>query len=259
MTLDLPSPSFGLLPGSPLELVVCQIRHEERSIEAELALAIQEALGGPDGEFGRIEQVEMHSAVVTIGLGPSPQAEVAQGWHLKSADGGWTVALMPGHLSLETTRYTTWSDFRPRLAAVVEAVEHEAAPKMEQRLGLRYVDRVRGLPVSIPSDWSRWIHPTLVGPALHQRLGEAVVSTRQQIDLDLGQGRVCVLRHGTVSDPDGELVYLLDFDVYRQQARRFSADEIMATAQDFHETADSIFEQVISEELMRHLSDGQND
>jgi uncharacterized protein (TIGR04255 family) len=254
----LPPSSFGQLPRSPLELVVCQVRHEERPIEAVTALAIQEALGGPDGDFGRIEQVEMHSAVLAIGAGVPPTSDVAQGWHLKSSDGGWTVALLPGHVTLETTKYSTWNDFQPRLEAVVRAVERAAAPTMEQRLGLRYVDRVRGLPVKSPAEWARWIHPSVLGPSLHSLLGEAVLSTRQQIDLDLGQGRICVLRHGMVTDPDDELVYLLDFDVYRQQARRFSADGIVAAVGDFHRTADSIFEQVISTDLLKYLS-GEHD
>lgn len=258
MPLSLPTPSFGLLPRSPLELVVCQIRHEERPIEAETALAIHEALGGPDGDFGRIEQVEMHSAVLAIGAGVPAASEVAQGWHLKSSDGGWTIALLPGHVSLETTKYSTWNDYQPRLEAVVTAVEQAAAPTMEQRLGLRYVDRLRGLPVTSPAEWEGWIHPAVLGPSLHELLGGSVTSTRQQIDLDLGQGRVCVLRHGTVTDPDDELVYLLDFDVYRQQARRFSADDIITTVGEFHRTADSIFEQVISEDLLKYLSGEQN-
>ncbi len=259
MLVALPPATFGVLPRSPLELVVCQVRHEERPVDPDVALAIQDALGGPEGEFGRIEQVEMHTAVLAVGGGPVPStSEVAHGWHLKTSDGGWTVAVLPGHVSLETTKYTTWSDFHPRLAAVITAVQAAAPPTMEQRLGLRYVDRVKGLQVMAPADWGRWIHPAILGPTLHAVLGDAVLATRQQVDLDLGNGRVCVLRHGTVNDPDDQLVYLLDFDVYRQQARRFSAEEVLATAEDFHRTADAVFEQVISPDLVRYLSGEQN-
>jgi uncharacterized protein (TIGR04255 family) len=260
MVLDLPPPSFRFLPRSPLELVVCQVRHEERRIEPHVALAIQEALGGPDGDFGRIEQVELHSAVLAVAAGGSvpPVSEVAHGWHLKTTDGGWTVALLPDHVSLETTRYTTWSDFHPRLEATIRAVESVASPTMEQRLGLRYVDRLRGLPVDSPADWSRWIQPSVLGPALHDVLGQAVTSSRQQIDLDLGHGRVCVLRHGMVRDPDGNPSYLLDFDVYRQQARRFSANDLVKAVDEFHQTADSLFEQVITSELLAYLAEEHN-
>ncbi len=258
MPVALPPASFGFLPRSPLELVVCQVRHEERPLDPGIALAIQDALGGPEGEFGRIEQVEMHTAMIAVGGGALPSTDVAHGWHLKTADGGWTVALLPGHVSLETTRYTTWPDFQGRLRAVLTAVQAAAPPTMEQRLGLRYVDRVQGLGVMTPREWSRWIHPTILGPTLHNVLGDAVLAARQQVDLDLGNGRVCVLRHGTVNDPEDQLVYLLDFDVYRQQARRFVADEVLATADEFHRTADAVFEQVISQDLVRYLSGEQN-
>lgn len=260
MPAPLPHATFGHLPQSPLELVVCQVRHDERAVEAETALAIQDALGGPDGTFSQIEQVEMHSAVLSLTPAAiSTPSDVSTGWHLRSEDGGWTVVVMPGHVSLETTRYTTWSDFRPRLAAVVDAVAAVARPTMEQRLGLRYVDRIKDLGVHQPAEWREWIAPEVLGPALHLTIGERVRSTRQQIDLDLGQSRRCVLRHGTVAEPgEEEQAYLLDFDVYRQQARRFSAADVMKTIEGFHEAADALFQLVITEALMKHLATDNN-
>ena len=229
-----------------------------------MALAIQEHLGGPDGFFPRIEQVELRVASLTVGPGlmsTGPQ-EAIDGWHLKSEDGGWTAALMPGHLSLETTKYTIWSDFEGRLTDLVEAVARSASPVMEQRLGLRYVDRLVGLGVASAGGWSRWIEGAILGPPLHEVLGGAVRSTRQQIDLDLGDGHLCVLRHGTVTDDDAapgeESTYLLDFDVYRSQSRRFSPDGVAGAARAFHEKADALFQQVITDELLELLGSDQN-
>jgi len=260
--LSLPRPDFGVLPRSPLELVVCQVRHDHRILDASTALAIQEALGGRRGAFPRIEQVEIQTAAIGIGPGafaPMP-TEVAQGWHLKSADGAWTAALLPDQFSLETTRYTTWSHFRATFQSLVQAIEGAAAPTMELRLGLRYVDRLTGLPVSEPRGWARWIQASILGPPLHEVLGQGVVSVRQQIDLDLGDARLCVLRHGTVADPTtgggDQSVYLLDFDVYRQQACRFKGSEVVAVAQDFHEQADALFMQVMTPDLLAYLSGG---
>jgi uncharacterized protein (TIGR04255 family) len=260
---ELPPSSFGLLPRSPLELVVCQVRHEDRELNAEQALTIHEMLGGPDGPLPRVEQVEMQTATVAFAgavSGP-PTTEIAHGWHLKSEDGAWTAALLPGHFSLETTKYSHWQHFRDRLSALAAAVEEVARPTMEQRLGLRYVDRLDQPPVMSPPGWAPWIHPTLMGPLLHPQLAEHVRSVRQQIDFDLGSGRQCVLRHGTVSDAPGHVgtVYLLDFDVYRQQARRFSTGEVLRTAEDFHRQADALFQQVITPDLLSYLASDENE
>lgn len=264
MPLSLPRPDFGVLPRAPLELVVCQVRHDNRPLEAITALAIQEALGGRAGAFPRIDQVEIHTASLAMvpGIVTPGQPEVAKGWHLKSADGTWTVALLPEQFSLETTRYTNWSEFRTSFEKLVEAVEEIAAPTIELRLGIRYVDRITGLPASKPSDWARWIHASILGPPLHDALGASVISVRQQIDLDLGDARSCVLRHGTVMDPASssgdQSVYLLDFDIYRQEARRFAGAEILSVAEDFHSQADALFAQVITPDLLSYLSGDNN-
>jgi uncharacterized protein (TIGR04255 family) len=89
-----------------------------------------------------------------------------------------------------------------------------------------------------------------------------VLSTRQQVDLDLGDNRFCVLRHGTVTDlgagPAEVSVYLLDFDVYRQEAQRFVVETLLAAAQEFHEQADALFQEVITPDLLEYLSRDNN-
>jgi uncharacterized protein (TIGR04255 family) len=247
-----------------LELVVCQVRHDDRAVSGAAALQIQEELGGPAGHFPRIEQVEMQTATIAVGSGavvPGP-SDISRGWHLKSADGSWTAALLPGHFSLETTRYTTWNDFRGLFGDLCRAVERAVPPTIEQRVGLRYVDRISGLNASAPRHWERWIHHDILGPPLHAMLGRSVLATRQQIDLDLGEGRACILRHGAVGDPTAPPgktnVYLLDFDIYREQARRFASGDVLAATQGFHELADALFVQVITPDLLRYLSNDDN-
>lgn len=260
----LPCADFGYLPKSPLELVVCQVRHDDRPMDADAALAIQEALGGVNGFFPRIEQVELRVASMTVGPGiaSAGPTESFHGWHFKSADGSWTAALLPGHFSLETTRYSRWPDFEARLFDLTQAVASTAPPVMEQRLGLRYVDRLSGLDVQEPAQWSKWIAPSILGPVLHPIIGAGVTSTRQQIDLDLGDGHACVLRHGTVRDTeapgDAEVTYLLDFDIYRSQSRRFVPDDVAEATKAFHEKADALFRQVITDDLVRYLESDHN-
>lgn len=264
MPLTLPRADFGYLPRSPLELVVCQVRHDDRPVDADAALAIQEALGGTDGFFPRIEQVELRVSSMTMGLGPASvgATESFDGWHLKSSEGSWTAAVLPDHFSLETTRYTKWDDFEARLGELTRAVASTVPPVMEQRIGLRYVDRLAGLDVRDPAEWAKWIAAPILGPPLHPVIGAAVTSTRQQVDLDLGDGHVCVLRHGTVRDgdapADAEATYLLDFDIYRSQSRRFVPEHVAAVTNAFHEKADALFRQVITDELLRYLESDHN-
>lgn len=264
MPLNLPGADLGYLPQSPLELVVCQVGHDDRPVDADAALAIQEALGGADGFFPRVEQVEWRVASMTVGPGVASAGptESFHGWHLKSADGSWTAALLPGHFSLETTSYTRWADFEARLVDLTQAIASTVPPVMEQRLGLRYVDRLVGLGVHEPTQWSKWIAAPILGPVLHPVIGAGVTSTRQQIDLDLGDGHTCVLRHGTVRDgdapADAQVTYLLDFDIFRSQSRRFVPGHVAEATRAFHAKADALFRQVITDDLLRHLESDHN-
>jgi uncharacterized protein (TIGR04255 family) len=240
------------------------VRHDDRPVDAVAALAIQEALGGADGFFPRVEQVELRVASMTVGPGVASagSTESFNGWHLKSADGSWTAAVLPGHFSLETTSYRKWDDFEGRLGELTQAIAATAPPVMEQRLGLRYVDRLVGLDVRQPGEWAKWIEASILGPPLHPVIGATVVSTRQQVDLDLGDGHMCVLRHGTVRDGDApteaEATYLLDFDIYRSQSRRFVAEHVANATRAFHEKADALFQQVITPDLLRYLESDHN-
>jgi uncharacterized protein (TIGR04255 family) len=229
-------------------------------VSVDTVLAVQEALGGSDGFFSRIENVERHTAALTIASGAmgSPAPEVVHGWHLKSADRGWTAALLPEQFSLETTRYTNWGEFHSRLRALIEAIEKIDVPSLEQRIGLRYVDRLVGLPVTAAVDWARWISAPILGAPLHDVVGPAVRSVRQQVEFDLEGDTVCALRHGLATEPDGDAVYVLDFDMYREKAQRFSGKALLGAANQFHQQADALFQQVITDDLLTYLS-GQRD
>jgi len=102
----------------------------------------------------------------------------------------------------------------------------------------------------------------MLGPPLHEVLGEAVKQLRQEVELDLGGEERCTLRHGVVSDPSAapgqEALYLLDFDLFRQQASKFTSAGVVAGAQNFHEKADALFRQIITPELLHYLQGNDN-
>src|SRR3546814_14422937 len=106
----------------------------------------------------------MRVASLTVGPGitTTNPTESFSGWHLKSVDGTWTAALLPGHFSLETTNYTRWPDFSERLSELTSAVAKVLPPVMEHRVGLRYGDRLTGLGVKDPADWEPWISPSIL-------------------------------------------------------------------------------------------------
>lgn len=257
---DLPEPDTSQLARSPLELVVCQVRHDRRLVigEGSTALAIQSALEGVGGDYPKIDEVAAPEVNLVVGPGieaPGFRETKTSGWRLTSADGAWVVTLMPDNFSLETTDYTTWEDdFAPRLHALIEAVSDHAQPAIEQRIGLRYVDRIAELGLTKLVDWEPFLRPEILGLVLHPELGPGVRTYQQQTVLDLDNGVTAGIRHGPVVTAGNNVVdYQLDYDIFRQGGRAFGADEIKTTAGRFSVYALQLFHATVSDQLLTRL------
>jgi uncharacterized protein (TIGR04255 family) len=260
MPLDLPVPRKGRLARSPLALAVCQVRYEDLpSVTGSQAmLAIHQSLGGRKGQYPIAEQFELTTLNVQI-VGPAPQSPtsvIKKGWRLRSEDSRWAITLMPDHVALETTKYTTWEDdFRIRLAALLDAVTEHVRPTIEQRLGLRYVNRIVEPKVGKPTELRDYIASELLGLILHEDFGEMVSGAQQQLDLDAGEGVHIAMRHGFIRDGDreGAPTYLIDFDIFRQGVQAFDVEDIKVSADSFNELALRLFQRSLTEKMLTYL------
>lgn len=254
--LELPAPDTRRLKVSPLELVVCQVRHERNVAvaDAKRAFAVRDGLGA---KYPTDEEATGLALNITGGpAGVSTATDSQQGWSFKSADGAWTVVLMPDFFALEARAYTDWDDFSARLDELVRQVEAVLEPDVERRVGLRFIDRITNPKVTSPTGWEGWINERLLGPILHDPFGPAIKSIQQVLQLDGGDDMEVLLRHGClIEGPPGDQAwhYLLDHDCSRSRGRRFSADAIKETSDRLHELALSVFQASITPKLHAHL------
>lgn len=265
MRLELPAPDTTRLEKSPLQLVVCQVRFEDipSVTDPRLALAIHGRLGGREGPYPILEQLKGEQLEVTLGIGGSPiatQTSPLNGWRLFSQGRDWIVSLLPGSVSLETTAYTIWDgDFNSRLTSLLDAVSEELRPALEQRLGLRYVDLLTEPEVTSPVGWQGWVETKFLGPILHERIGPLMRSAQQQLEIETGGEARCTLRHGVFPDRStaNRTNYLLDWDVYRDQAKPFDVADIERAATSFNSLALQLFQQAITPEMFSFLKTGR--
>jgi uncharacterized protein (TIGR04255 family) len=261
MPLDLPAADKTQLAHAPLELVICQVKFDETVAisDSRTILDVHTRLGGRAGQLSKVQESQVQVMEVPMGpAGPAglPTTKTHRGWQLASDDGTWTATLLPDSLALQTTAFTSWKeDFGPRLHDLIDAVAEAAKPSMEQRIGVRYVDRIAIPDVHVPGEWDSWIAPELLGPILHARLGPGVRTIMQQVDLDVADDVRCTLRHGAMPDPNrrGMYQYILDADVFREGLRGFSSADVRAAADDFHDAAVKIFQQAITPKLLHRL------
>lgn len=258
--LQLRAPRTEQLQRSPLELVVCQLRHERNVAVADVkrALAVH---AGLEEQYPSIDEAANMALTMALTLpggpaGVSTSADQQRGWNFRSTDGNWTVVLMPEFFALETRAYTDWADFSTRLAALAGLVDEVLEPSLEQRLGLRFIDRITEPKMSAPAQWQGWIDDHLLGPILHEALGPAIKGVQQVVQFDGGDDVEVVLRHGCLLEgPPGDQAwhYLLDHDCSRSRARPFSADAVRDGAQGLHELALSVFQTAVTPQLYERL------
>ena len=253
--LHLPDPIDERLQHSPLRLVVCQVRHSKTVgvSDAGLLLQVQERLGERYPDATAFEQHELVFAAGPAGANASAQKSQL-GWQLKSED-GWTVTLQTEFFSLETSSYADWADFRSRFSELLQTVAESYAPKLEQRLGLRYVDEIERPDLAHPADWRDRIDGAVLGPVADPDLGPSVRVAQQVLEFDGPDNSRVILRHGC--EPRGDrgpgTVYRLDHDCFRQRARPFAVDTIIGTLEGLHHTALSLFQRTITSSLYSEL------
>ena len=129
-------------------------------------------------------------------------------------------------------------------------------PSLEQRLGLRFIDRIKDPPIRSPEEWKGWIDERLLGPVLHRSFGPAIKAVQQVLQLDGGDDMEVLLRHGCVLEgPADDPVwhYLLDHDCSRSGGRAFAPEAIREGAERLHTVALAVFQAAVTKKLFMHL------
>jgi uncharacterized protein (TIGR04255 family) len=250
-SIALPAPKPVRFERTPLALVVCQIRFEHLGAPSEDDLRVlRDALAD---EYPVVQPLQ----AVQVQVGPpGAQAEANQGWRFVSIDGHWSLSLLPDFAAVETSAYKDWEDFDRRLRMIFDALAKTLKPRVEVRLGLRYVNELQLDAVTAPSDWSRYLRPELVALTASDVLAPAAANAQQTIQVDGGDGAVLNFRHGfpgSLIDEVERPVYLLDFDCFREGQRPLDVNAALAEADRFNTMITSLFQWCITEELWKEL------
>ena len=241
------------LPDAPLVRIIAQVRFptvlavERREVVAPFQETIR-------GNYPVLRQERAQSAFVgPEGVSATTPLPV---WRFSDIAGDWRVSLSLGFLSLETTHYGSRSDFLDRFRTLLEALDANVDPKLVDRLGLRYINRVTGNELA---DIARLVHPELLGV-----LGAPQVAARTQhtltesvfllSDHDL-KARWGYLPPNASVDPDAvepiaEPSWILDLDLSTTGSKPFDVNAIGTEGERFAERAYAFFRWAVTEEFL---------
>lgn len=256
-----PSPLVGPPPvevpllRSPLVRVVAQVRFPLiASVEhREFIAPFQEAIRR---EYPVLRPEQSRGVV----LGPQGVMGSRSNtvWRFHDASSVWRVTLAPDFIALETTNYTSRSDFLGRIRSVVQALADHIDPRVVDRVGVRYIDRVTGTQLD---DLPSLVRPEvagILGTPLADHARHAITENMLTLPDDAGHVTVrwgLVPPRGTV-DPGAveaieEASWILDIDTFRTETRPLDVDTVVEQARRFAERIYSIFRWAVTDNFLR--------
>jgi uncharacterized protein (TIGR04255 family) len=250
--LEAPSPAEVPLKDAPLVRVITQLRFPEvLSIEQrDFVAPFQEAIRG---KYPVLRQDQTQGILLRAGGVAPGKPKIA--WRFSDTAGHWRVTLTSEFLALETTKYTSRSDFFGRVKFLAEALDEHIEPGQLDRLGVRYIDRITGDALDDIA--------TLVRPEIRGILG-TIAATRavhaiSEVMFELPNARVLARWGGlppgqtvdpAVIEPANEKSWILDLDMGSAAPMPFIVERVVAEAQRYAERIYTIFRWVVTDEFL---------
>jgi len=241
------------LKSAPLVRVIAQVKFplvvaiEQRDFVAPFQEEVRSF-------FPRLRQEQAVGFV--LGPGGLMQAPQQKVWRFSDEADRWRLSLAPDFLTLETTSYSSRSDFVNRLRKVVSVLESRVQPKILDRLGVRYIDRISGDAIN---DIESLVRPEVRGltgtPAatnLHYMLTESVFK--------IGEAKLLAkwgqLPEGATTDPSAiepspMRSWILDLDMFKDTSGPFSVESVIDDVERFAERIYTFFRWAVQPEFLK--------
>lgn len=257
-------PQREVFRNAPLEFVACEIRVptapklvREDTFEA-LTESLSDVLPIPDQE-----QVQ----TLTVIGGQDSSVESERRYRFLNRERTASAVVARNTITVETTDYQEFSDFRSLVLTVVDAVAATTKLVGVERVGLRYIDEIR-VPDSITESngWRGWISDEVLG-VLSIAEGYATNAFQTVLRLEGHDSTGVVLRYAAmVGDGvvgDGPLrrrapaaagpFFVIDTDSYRvttgPDMENFEHDRIAGILDVIHEPVGTMFHRAITDRL----------
>ncbi len=257
LIVPLNPPAFGMpvaLGNSPLRNVICQLRFPPI-----LSIGRSEYIARFQEEIRELYPIlsQIQGASIQVAPGESSPVQLTSGWQFADPI-GWTVTLTSEWLGLETSAYSTFSDFSQRFDQLVRLSIATFAPARRDRIGLRYINEIEHPEPdgNTPASWRPWLREELLGVVGGDVVGEDVIQSLQQIRVEQPDG-VFVLTHGFVRSQQGDSSaaskYLLDFDYFNEDPEPLDPDALHDQLAHYNDLIYRVFRWSIQEKLFQFL------
>jgi uncharacterized protein (TIGR04255 family) len=234
----------------PLKSMLCQMRFP---VQGDFSMATASRIHNRlTKHFPRLLE-EPQAALL---LGPNGvQTQTSTAFRLTTFDQQWSVVLTQDAVTLETTAYIDWPNFKERFEEVLAAVQTVVSLSSRERIGLRYVNEIR--PGGAPVDWSKYVKPELLGWLANASLTEQLFHHLAEARFAATEWQM-ILRYGIVNraaGPSGESLpfYLLDIDCSDARPEPFDSAKTLEDISIFNDAIWRLFHWSLSDSYLQSM------
>jgi uncharacterized protein (TIGR04255 family) len=255
--LTAPPPPEVPLKDTPLVRVIAQLRFPPiLSINSkDFVASFQEAIRE---EYPILQPIQAQSLILNTDNAHNASAILQTTWCFWDTNRNWRISLANNAVAIETTKYTSRSEFLSRLKTLLTLIHSKFHLSQVDRFGMRYIDRVSGENLN---EISLLIRPEMAGIVstdlqeyMQQVLHESLfVLPLQEAQIAARWGKI----PGNVTfDPYSieaitEPSWILDLDMSSTKEQEFSIDSLMQKAHNFTERLYTFFRWVVNDEFLR--------
>jgi uncharacterized protein (TIGR04255 family) len=253
----LPPPEIPLREA-PLIRVIAQVRFPTiLSIEeSNFVAAFQEEIRS---KYPILQPGQTHNVVIG-----SQGFETTAGmvWRFIDKTEKWRISLTSSFVTLETTDYLSRTDFLKRFKEILVAINIHIKPQLLERLGLRYIARLKGSDVNKLTDFVRpevsgILVSEIANYAEHTIIDSFFTLPCQSRQIHSRWGR---LPANLIIDPAIDMIpepsWILDLDMFTtpfSETKAFEVELIMDDANQFAARLYTFFRWAVTSDFLRHF------
>ena len=250
-----PPPTEIPLSRSPLIRVIAQIRFPliMKIENPEFIAEFQEAIR-------HVYPILRSEKQIVAVAGPVANIRPQQIWRFEQVNGPWKATLSPDFLAIETSSYTSREDFLGQLSLLVAALQKHIGPAIIDRLGIRYVDRLKAKDVTKVPQFFRQEVAGILGTEMTSGVHLSISEIVFQL---LEEGAQMRTRWGLVPpnstiepsaiEPLNEPSWILDVDAFDATSRGLDLEGVLAQSRKLCERIYSVFRWAVTDDGIRHF------
>ena len=243
------------LTRAPLIRVLTQVRFPVvASVEKQEFIGpFQEAIRKEYGVLRREQSVGF--SLGAAGATPAGQSTI---WRFSNESASWRASLASDFVALETTKYESQAELMDRLRRLLSATQEHIRPPSVDRIGVRYIDQVRGADVK---DLGRLVRPEVAGVLNAAWASGAVQAVSENLFAVPSSSSRILARWGlippqatidpAVMTPLEEASWILDLDMFEAESRPFETERLADVAESFAARLYTFFRWAVTEEFLR--------